>query len=77
MEKATRILQNIMTFLFQIGALASAIILIILGLKYAFSYKKGEELRKLLIYVILGLVLLFLAFVIPQIINAFLSKYVK
>lgn len=79
MQEATRILQNIITFLFQIGTYGAALILIILGLRYAFesSAQKTGELKKLLLYVIGGLILLLIAFFVPQLLKDFLQRYTQ
>ncbi len=77
MEKITQIFKNLITFLFQLGMVGGAIVLIILGIKYAFEGRtqKTEQLKKLFIYVIVGLVLLVVAFFVPQMLKALLSKY--
>lgn len=77
MTEAAKILQNIITFLFQVGTFGAAIVLIILGLRYAWEAKAGktEQLKQLLIYVILGLILLLIAAFVPQLFKSFLQKY--
>lgn len=77
MEDVREILLNIIKFLTQAGTLLAAIILVILGLRYAYESRSGatEKLRQFLIYVIIGLVLLILSIFIPNMLKAFLEQY--
>jgi len=79
MQEITKILENLITFLFQVGVYGAAIILIILGIRYAVEARsqKTELLRKFLIYVILGLVLLFIASFVPQLLRSFFEQFSK
>lgn len=69
-----KVLGRLIRFAFSLILFISSGILIFLGFKYFFSKGDVKELHKTFLYVILGLILLFAALFVPNLLRNFLES---
>lgn len=72
-----KVLRRLITFAFSLILFISGGILIFLGIKYFFAKENVKELHTTLLYVILGIILLFVALFIPNLLRNFLESIGK
>lgn len=76
LNKILSILENLTNFLLKFALLISSFFIIYLGIKTYFSSKNFGEVKKALIYIILGLILISLVFLNKEIILKTIQTFV-